>query len=179
MKNFIKPKARVDQLVFNQLADELLIYDLKSHQAYCLNAAAAAVWNLCDGSQTTTELAAKLNNREAGAANEAVVSLALEELEKFDLLASSSDQWAEKSPAKKLMTRREAVRTFGTTAAVLPVITMLVVPTAAQSASLQANGTACLLSEQCASGCCDTNVCVPVDVCGLPRRSPTRRKSQK
>ena len=172
MKDYTKPKARMDKLVINQLPDELLVYDLKSHKAYCLNATAAAVWNLCDGSQTTTQLATKLATKStseaADAANEAIVNLALDELEKFNLLESSMDSRAEKPPVKKLITRRDAVRALGAATVLLPAITMIVAPTAAQTGSLKPNGASCALSDECASGCCDPveSVCAPIEDCG-------------
>lgn len=171
MKDYTKPKARMDELVVHQLPDELLIYDLKSHKAYCLNAAAAVVWNLCDGSQTTSELATKLatksKNKAADAANEALVNLALDELEKFNLLEPSMDNRAEKPPVKKLITRRDAVRALGAATVLLPTITMIVAPTAAQTRSLQPDRASCTLSEDCASGCCDpvVSICTNIENC--------------
>ena len=170
MKDYTKPKARMDELVINQLPDELLVYDLKSHKAYCLNTTAAAVWNLCDGLQTRTELATKLSTqlKSEAAANEAIVSLALNELEKFDLLELPIDKRAEKPPMKQLITRRDAVRALGAATVLLPAVTMIVAPTAAQTGSLKPNGANCTLGDECISGCCDpvASVCAPIDDCG-------------
>lgn len=43
------PIARTKDLVIQNSADEVLIYDLNDHHALCLNKTSAAVWRLCDG----------------------------------------------------------------------------------------------------------------------------------
>lgn len=43
------PCARRDDLLVQEVLDELLIYDLRSHEAHFLSAAAAAIWRGCDG----------------------------------------------------------------------------------------------------------------------------------
>ncbi len=44
-----RPLARKADLVTKEVADEVLVYDLKSHKAHCLNQTAALVWKYCDG----------------------------------------------------------------------------------------------------------------------------------
>ena len=50
------PKARQEQLIVKELPDELLIYDLQSDKAHCLNETAALVWKNCDGHKTVEQL---------------------------------------------------------------------------------------------------------------------------
>jgi len=38
------PLARKDQLIVKEVDDEVLVYDLKTDQAHCLNKTAALVW---------------------------------------------------------------------------------------------------------------------------------------
>ena len=40
----MKPRARTEGLVVTELPDELLVYDLERHRAYCLNPTAALVF---------------------------------------------------------------------------------------------------------------------------------------
>lgn len=183
MNDSIKPRARQNELITQEMPDELLVYDLAAHKAYCLNRTAAIIWNLCDGDSTITDLA----TRSAAAANAAIseeaVWLALDELEKFGLLQVP----AARADAKRI-SRRELTRRLGFAAAAsLPLIIALTAPTAAQSASLKSNGTACTLGDECASGCCDPglSVCTIIEVCNTaPRRNstisvPLEKKSPK
>lgn len=166
MNESIKPQARHDQLIVQELPDELLVYDLAAHRAYCLNRPAAIVWNLCGGDKTTADLAARLGAELNVAPDEEVIRLALEELEKCRLLQTPVNETAAGSGER--INRRELTRRLGFAAAAsLPVIAALSSPTAAQSGSKLSNGAACTLSSQCASGCCDptAGVCASADVC--------------
>lgn len=55
------PKARSEGLITKEVDGELLVYDLERDRAHCLNEIAAAIWKRCDGSTTTTEIAAQLS----------------------------------------------------------------------------------------------------------------------
>ena len=51
------PKARVEDILFQEAGDELLVFDKKSHQAHCLNKLAGLVWRHCDGQRSFDDLA--------------------------------------------------------------------------------------------------------------------------
>ena len=51
-----RPKARAEGVVVRELDEEVLVYDLDTHRAVCLNGAAAAVWRLCDGRRTPDDI---------------------------------------------------------------------------------------------------------------------------
>lgn len=168
MNDLIKPQARDRELVIHELPDEMLVYDLAAHKAYCLNRSAAIIWNLCDGNHTTAEMAGHLATALNAAENEEVVRLALDELEKCELLQTPIKN-DKNAVVERRISRRELTRRLGIAAAFsLPFISILIAPTAAQSASLKSNGVSCGLSEECASGCCDpvASVCAVVEVCG-------------
>jgi len=55
-----RPKARTEQLVFERIDDELVIYDQLSHVAHCLSREAVRVWEHCDGRLTDAEIANRL-----------------------------------------------------------------------------------------------------------------------
>jgi hypothetical protein len=55
-----RPKARTEHLVSERVDDELVIYDQVSHVAHCLSSDAVAVWELCNGRLTETEIAHQL-----------------------------------------------------------------------------------------------------------------------
>src|SRR5689334_25196967 len=80
------PKARKDDLVTRQITGELLVYDLKRHKAFCLNNTAATIWKNCNGKRTVSDLAATLSSDQDSPADEKVIWLALDQLEKSYLL---------------------------------------------------------------------------------------------
>ena len=145
------PRARRSGLIVEVLPDELLVYDSDRDVALCLNQAAAAVWKHCDG-QTTPERIALLIEKEfqVSAAAE-VVSLALERLGECNLLATKTPFFC---PG---VSRRELVRRIGIAAALVPVITLILVPTASAQATCGVNGSRCVADADCCSNNCVDN----------------------
>lgn len=123
------PERRTSGLVVRELDDETLVYDLKHHQAHCLNRAAALVFENSDGRTSVRVLARLLRRKLQAPADEAWVLLAIRRLRKAHLLkdpAGSND-------LRALVSRRDLLRRVGLTAgALLPLVTTLVAPTAAQ-----------------------------------------------
>jgi hypothetical protein len=50
------PHSRTKELVVQELKGELLIYDLSTNKAFCLNETSALVWQLCDGKSSISEI---------------------------------------------------------------------------------------------------------------------------
>jgi PqqD family protein of HPr-rel-A system len=73
--------------------DELLVYDPRSGRAVALNTSAHAIWALCDGRRSATEVAATLGERFGVPAEalEADVSQAVAELRETGFLESIPD----------------------------------------------------------------------------------------
>ena len=147
------PKARHEQLIVKELPDELLIYDLKHDQAHCLNETAALVWKNCDGHKTVDQLRELMEDNAGSPVPEAMVWLALDQLETFRLL----DEAVLKPAQFAGMNRRDMVRRVGMAAIALPVILSIVAPTHAQVASGLPPGACCGNPTQCASGNCTQN----------------------
>src|SRR5690242_1310727 len=82
----IRPRARTDRLVTRDLGDELLVYDLERHKAYCLNHVAMQVFRLCDGETTIPDLAHRIGDVLGVPVDERAVRLGLMRLEKARLL---------------------------------------------------------------------------------------------
>lgn len=123
------PRARRDDLLVEDIIDEILIYDLRSQQAHCLNATAAAIWRACDGQTTVAALAAAASAAIGAPCDERVILLALEQLRERDLL----DQLpVSTSPP---MSRRELMERLAVPMLLLPLITTLSVPTPAMAQS--------------------------------------------
>jgi hypothetical protein len=165
----VRPQARNHDVVIKELSEEILIYDLKIHKAYCLNKTAAIVWKHCDGQKTTEDITAQLKQETNMLVNEAAVNLALYQLGNANLLEQNSAFIA----AEARQSRREILRRLGTAAA-LPLVTTIVAPLAVQAqtcgptnnnSNLNAVGCPCSGAAACASGCCGFsaavgNICV-------------------
>jgi hypothetical protein len=123
------PRARTNRLVTRDLGDELLIYDLERHKAYCLNRVAMQVFRHCDGETTIPDMALRIGDALGMPVDEQAVRLGLVRLEKAHLLDGAVGLTLHSS-------RREMLRTLGRAAVVVvPLVTALTVPTSAQAAS--------------------------------------------
>lgn len=160
----VQPLARQSSLIVKEVDDETLIYDLETDKAHCLNSTAARVWKSCDGKKTVTDIALQLSSSCNSSVDEKVVWLALDQLEKFKLLDEPLSR-----PTG--FSRRQVVRTLGIAAIVLPMVTSLVVPTAAQQGSPSVPpGGCCVSPNDCISQkCCQDPGCLVVP--GSPANS--------
>jgi hypothetical protein len=149
----MKPSARAEGLVVQDLADETLVYDLERHKAHCLNRTAAAVWRLCDGKRDEAALARLLKEELGTAAAEDVVRLALRDLGRARLLQ-------EPVAADSRLSRRRLVQRLGQAVA-LPLVVSIVSPTAAQAATCRLtqpiSPASCNAGNPNALGCCCSN----------------------
>lgn len=118
------PKAKTDNIVTQESGKDLLLYNLTTNQAYCLNETAAAIYQFCDGKNSTAEL--KLQTKFP----DELIFLALEELNRENLLEESY------KASYEGMSRRQAVKKIGFSSLLaLPVITSIIAPAAAASGS--------------------------------------------
>lgn len=146
------PKARTKDLITTELQDELLVYDRDSDRALCLNATAAGVWRHADGTRTVEELAALLSQEAGQTLDSEVVWFALARLQRAGLLESTPVR-----PDPLRCTRRQLARRLGVTAAftgLVPAITAIVAPTAAEAATCKPLNATCTSGAQCCSGRC-------------------------
>jgi hypothetical protein len=123
----MKPDARRERLLLEEVGDELVLYDLRRHRVHQLNRTAALVWQHCDGQRTVAELTKLLQNELDPAINEVLVWQALERLGKAHVLREPLPRQA----GAARLTRRQALRKLGQTAALallMPVITSILAP---------------------------------------------------
>ena len=153
MKDRQFPQARADCLS-REFGDEVLVYDPQNNVGHCLNSTAAAAWKLCDGNNSPPQIARTLSRQLSARVDESVVLLALDQLADAHLLVEPE------VPVERL-SRRVAIRRIGIAAAVvLPLVTSIVAPTAAQTASCLHNLQPCTANAQCCSNLCLLNRCV-------------------
>lgn len=160
MNNSQFPKARKNGLVVQEVADEVLVYDLDTNKAHCLNQSAAIVWKSCDGTRSVSEIAGLVEAETGGSVNDDFVWLAIDQMNDSNLLESAvRSSFAGES-------RREVIKKIGLATMVgLPVIASLVAPQSAMAAvscSCTAPGD-CTTQTGCASttNCNGSGVCAP------------------
>jgi hypothetical protein len=142
----IRPAARTDKLVVEEVDDEVLVYDTERDRAHCLTPLAAAVWRACDGLRTVEDVAAI-----AGVDVEST-RRALHSLDRALLLR-------ERLPKSK-PTRRDAL----VAAAVVPLVMSISAPAAAQAASCLGIGRPCTRT---GIPCCPPRTCQPTGIIGF------------
>lgn len=123
------PKARINEIVVQEVEDEILIYDLKTNKIYSLNETSSFVWKNCDGKQSVEEIIWKLNRQFQTKVDEDFIYLALDNLQKENLLETEVELLK--------MPRRELIKKIGLSSMIaLPLITSFFAPTAANAQSV-------------------------------------------
>ncbi len=151
------PMARQNGLVVQEMPGEVLVYDLDSNKAHCLNQSAASVWNYCNGSNSVTDIVLQFEANGGGKVTEDFVWLAIDQLNENGLLENDI------APRFKGQSRRQVLKTIGLASMVaLPVIASLVAP---QSA-LGAVSCMCVAPGDCNAQTCPNPLnCNIVSVC--------------
>lgn len=120
-----------DRVTLQEVETETLLYDERTHKAWCLNRSSACIWRLCDGRNTIHEMAAQASAELGSPVTEDLVLLTLTELRNQNLLLPETF-----APVSGGLTRREVMGRAGlAAAALLPVIAALAVPPAASATS--------------------------------------------
>jgi hypothetical protein len=132
------PRRRREGLLVEPVGRETLVYDLDRHRAHCLNPTAALVWSACDGRRDAAAIAREIA-REIPEASVELVQVALVKLERARLL---------EAPAGAVP-RRAALRRLTLAAGLMPVVSSILVPEAAQAASCSQLGGCCATKEDC------------------------------
>jgi len=166
MNEMKRPLSKKEDIVTQELPGELLIYNLATDRAFCLNETATFVWREADGRKSVGEIKELMEREFKTLVNEDLVRLALEQLARDGLLESA---WEEKAEEKFAgMTRREVVRRIGVSSLIaLPVIASLATPVHAVgcpfsgaitqkqcSENPDCSGRACTTGGNCTSGAC-------------------------
>lgn len=149
------PEAQQEKLLVHEVGDELVIYDQERQHAHRLNRTAALLWRHCDGETSIAALAAVLARELGLPADESLVWLTLDQLDKSRLLR-------ERMPRKGIpaaMTRRQLVRRLGLTGALAvlaPVVRTIAAPAPATAQSLEPGSARCCRYMNAPGGSCGT-----------------------
>lgn len=154
------PAARTDDLVITRSGDQLLVYDMASHQIHHLDNVAAAVFDACDGHSSIQEI------RASTSLDRDVIEEALHRLGEAKLLQAPFPEYL--SPTR--ISRRTVLRQAGITGAAVVSISA--------PAAIAAQSNICLelrvectpggSNTCCAPGVCDTWATTDLTVCCLP-----------
>lgn len=153
-----KPVARTEGLVVQEMPDEVLVYDMKSNQAHCLNTTAAFIWQSCSGTNSVSDIERMLAEKNDVAIDVDLVRLGIDELATRGLINNPA-------PASGL-NRREVIKRIGLASVIaVPVVASLVTPKSAFAATSCACGTPgdCLTQSSCPStvNCNGLGRCAP------------------
>lgn len=151
------PIARKSGLVIQEMPDELLVYDVETSKAHCLNETVAAVWNACDGRNSVSDIAGTFGVS-TDKASEDIVWLAIDQLQKHDLLEKEFEM------GLSGRSRRELIKKIGFASVIaLPVIASLSAP----SSALAAASCVCTVIADCITqtSCPSTVNCTVAGVC--------------
>jgi hypothetical protein len=154
MNNPQFPTARKTGLVVQEVPNEVLVYDLDSNKAHCLNETAAIVWKSCNGKNSISDIARFIETETGNGVTEDFVWLAIDQLNESNLLESKM------VPAFAGKSRREVIKKIGLAAVVgLPIVASLAAPRSAMAnASCNCAGTMSV-PQECAPFGCPVNSC--------------------
>jgi hypothetical protein len=150
------PAARADGLLTEKVGSEIVVYDVEAKQAHCLKGLAASVFANADGKTSAENIAATAEKDLGEHVTFAQVQDAIAQLDAIALLDTPL-------LVRDGLSRREMVKKAGyvgaAAAAASPLITSLVVPSAAFAASSIATGcSGCGKNPDCVSNhCCQSN----------------------
>jgi hypothetical protein len=129
MNNPQFPNARKAGLVVQDVPNEVLVYDLDTNKAHCLNETAALVWKSCDGKTSVTDIATMVGKQAGAKVSDDLVWLAIDQLNENNLLET------EMAPAFAGQSRRDAIKKIGLASVIaLPIVASLVAPKSALGA---------------------------------------------
>jgi hypothetical protein len=135
MNNPQFPTARKTGLVVQEVPNEVLVYDLETNKAHCLNSTASIVWKACDGTNSVTDIASIVASESGAKISDDLVWLAIDQLNENSLLETEvKAEFAGKS-------RRDAIKKIGLASMIaLPIVASLIAPKSAM-ASVSCNCT--------------------------------------
>jgi hypothetical protein len=148
-----RPIARNEGLVIQEMPDEVLVFDMETNKAHCLNETAAFVWKACDGNNSVADITKLFGNKSGNPVDENLVWLAIDQLNENNLLAE------EIKTNFNGQSRREVIKKIGLAAVIaLPIVSSLVAPTAAFAVACTAGSLNC---SSPAGTCDDCTPCGP------------------
>ncbi len=146
------PIARKAGLVLQEMPDELLVYDLDTNKAHCLNQTSAFVWKACNGKNSVSDISRLFGTDVGNTVPEDLVWLAIDQLSQNNLLENKV------FPKLNGQTRREVIKKIGLASVIaLPLVASLAAPSSVL-AVVSCTG-ACTVATDCPGGAQTPCVC--------------------
>ncbi len=166
-----RPVSRKANIVVRELENEVLLYDLILHKAYCLNQTSALAYQFCDGTNSVTEISDLMSKELKTLVSEDLVQLALKQLKKQNLLEGEEALTSQVAGQVTGFSRRELLKKARLSSLVmLPAIVAIVAPTAVMAASCINFLSPCLPGP---NRCCPGSICDgTMGKCGCKCTSP-------
>ncbi len=152
------PVAKSENLLVEEVAGELVIYDTSTDRAHCLNESAAAIWRHCDGTRSVEKLANHLFPKLEPSDATQIVRVGIERLRRRRLINGATVAGQPVDPSKRQMLKKIAILA-ATAGIVTPIVSSIIAPTPASAASQGGPGTPCTDSFECFSGFCIAGLC--------------------
>jgi Coenzyme PQQ synthesis protein D (PqqD) len=166
------PVARQNGIVVQEMPDEVLVYDLDTNKAHCLNQSAAFVWKSCDGSNSVMDIVRQFESQGRGKVTEDFVWLAIDQLNENGLLENKL------APKFNSQSRRQVLKTIGLASVVaLPIIASLVAPKQALGVVTCACTSNAACSQPANAGCQSTTFCNRLGLCAPDPPTPRQAGS--
>ncbi len=125
-------KTKNENIVVQELEKEILIYNLETNKAFCLNDTSAMIYQLCNGKRTVSEISQSLNKKMKQITNEEFIWLALDQF-KRDGLLENNDKFEIDFGG---LSRRQIIKKIGLFSTIaLPVVSSVLAPSAVMAAS--------------------------------------------
>jgi Coenzyme PQQ synthesis protein D (PqqD) len=125
------PRSIRQNISIQQVGTETLVYDETRHKAFCLNETSSVIWRLADGERTVAQMSAAASHHLGAPVSEEIVLFALDEFRRDGLIEPSFGTKDMETVSRRDMLQRLAVGGV----MLLPVIAVIVAPTAAQAYS--------------------------------------------
>ena len=122
---------RVEGLLIERPAGELLVLKPSTHEAHALNETAAIVFDLCDGTTSRDVMVTEVARRTGLPADESIVDLALTELSDAGLVVLADAE--RPGISRRALIRKLALPVAGI--AMLPVVETILMPTVSSGQS--------------------------------------------
>lgn len=150
------PLRRTEDIVVQKSGDELLVYDLSENKAACLNKTSALVLDLCDGTRTVSEIRKSLGKTLKSPVNEDLVILALDQLNKNNLLENGDSLKVNFED----VSRRSIIQKIALSSVIaLPIISSIIAPRSAHAQSCIGTGGTSSITNGIFSGSIPSDEC--------------------
>jgi hypothetical protein len=118
-----------EHISIQQIGTETLVYDERRHLAFCLNESSSVIWRFADGEHTIAQIAAAASLQLKSQVSKELVLFAIKQLQGDGLVQPTPFADTGKAISRRAMLQRLGVGG----AMLLPIVSAIVAPTAAQA----------------------------------------------